>query len=126
MHDAQEAAWQSQEAARQGRGGDAADRLVAQALAAPLPINLPVSFAADVARLAQQRTPAASPVFEGVLYVLAATLLLLALGVAIKLNPSLVPNSLDMQGPGGWGLWLAAGVLLTCLTPLAFSNRKPL
>lgn len=120
MHERLEAAWQSQEAAREGRGGEPADRLVARALAQPLPLALPAGFAADVAQRALQRAAPASARVEWALHALATALVLLAALLALRLNPELLStwvNALPLQGLGGWVLWLGLAGLVTAAAP---------
>lgn len=127
MTDRLDAAWQAQEAARAGQGGDTADRLVAQALARPVPMALPADFAAQVARLARQRLQAASSRVEWALAAVAVALVLLASAWALHLNPELpatLAAALPTQGLGGWALWLLAALAATALAPALTPPRK--
>ena len=131
MNERDEALWQRQEAARLGLGGDAADRLIAQALAQPLPVGLPPDFAAQVARevahqvahqvaseVALRRAP--SPAFEWTLAGLAVALLALAAGVVLHLDPELatgVTTALAAPAGNGWLLWLALALTAAAIRP---------
>lgn len=127
MNERDEAIWQRQEAARLGLGGDAADRLIAQALAQPLPVGLPPDFAARLARevahqvasaVALQRAP--SPAFEWTLAGLAVALLALAAGVVLHLDPELatgVTAALAAPAGNGWLLWLALALAAAAIRP---------
>lgn len=127
MNDRFESAWQAQEAARAGQGGNAADRLVAQALVQPGWVGLPPDFAARVALLARQRVQAASARVEWALGTVALALLLLAAAWAVHLNPDLarsLSDALPPRGLGGWALWLLAAVAATAFGPALTFHRK--
>lgn len=127
MNERFESIWQAQEAARAGQGGDAADRLVAKALAQPSPVNLPPDFAARVALLARRRLQAASARVEWALGALATALVLLAAAWTLHLNPDLsrsLAAALPSQGLGGWALWLLAALAATALGPALTPDRK--
>lgn len=127
MHDPLEAAWQAQEDARAGRGGSAADRLLAQALAQVSPMDLPHDFAGRVALLARQRLQAASAQVEWALGAVALALVVLAAAWALHLNPALtrsLATALPAQGLGGWALWLLAALAATALGPALNPLRK--
>lgn len=127
MNERDEAMWQRQEAARLGLGGDAADRLIAQALAQPLPVGLPTDFAARLARevahqvaseVALRRAP--SPAFEWTLAGLAVALLSLAAGVVLHLDPELATGAttaLAAPAGNGWLLWLAVALAAAAIRP---------
>lgn len=127
-----EAQWQRQEAACQGTAGDAAYRLIAQALAQPIPVQLPADFAAQMARLATARSAAAAASFEWMLVALALALTVLAAWVALHFNPDLAAGlvattarTLASQDTAGWLLWLLAGLAAASIRPQRITTRRP-
>lgn len=126
MDERLEPVWVRQEAARLGQGGDRADRLVAEALARPLPMDLPADFAARVARQAEAQARAAAPFFEWTLGALAAVLLLGACAWALHLNPAFgVQLQQAWVAANGWAWWLAAALAGAALQPALFTTRRP-
>lgn len=128
LNDPDEALWQRQEAARLGLGGDAADRLIARALAQRQPVDLPADFATRLAQMVGVRRPP-SPTFEWALAGLAAALLALAAGVALHLDPDLAagaPMALAVPAGNGWLLWLAVALAAASIRPsILRSPRRP-
>ncbi len=119
--------WLSQEAARQGLGGDAIDRAVALALRTTPAAQLPADFAAQVAAQAMAEAAHPSPAFEQALVVLAAGLLMLALGLAVWWAPGLsteVRQALSEPVSSGWAAWLVLALLLAALPPHLLSQGK--